>query len=158
MGSSSHIEQSDENKGRSISKSKRQEKNEESTAEPQAKLTLHHGDPARMMSTSMNNKRSISMCYRFRINQYQQTSNDGLVDRGANGGYCGSVDTRLVSIIPNQYCFVDGIEELNAGKRPIGTFGSVTHTQKGLFIIIMNQYAEGKQQKNAIHSPAQLED
>jgi hypothetical protein len=74
------------------------------TAETEAKLTLH---PARMMTTSMNNKRSISTCYRYRINRSQQTSNYGLVDRGANGVYCRSEDTNLISLNQNQYCFVE---------------------------------------------------
>jgi hypothetical protein len=147
-GSSSHIEILDENQGGSISKYERQDskKNKGPTAEPHAKLTLHHGDPALMMSTFMNNKHSNN-CHRNRIKWSQWTSNYGLVDRGGNGGYCGSEDTRLISLNSNQYCFVDGVEKLNAGKCPLGTFGSATRTHKGPVVIIVNQYAKGKQQK-----------
>jgi hypothetical protein len=56
----------------------------------------------------------------------------------------------MIFINPNHCCFVDGIDELKTGKHPIGSFGSVNQTHKGPVIIILNQYAEGKEQKNTI--------
>jgi hypothetical protein len=59
------------------------------------------------------------------------------MDWGANGRSTGQ--KTLVSRNANQYYFVDSFEDLNAGKRPIGTFGAVTQTHEGSGLIIMNQ-------------------
>ena len=62
-----------------------------------------------------------------------------LVDRGANSGICGD-DVRVIS---KTSCNVDvqGIDNHQIVNIPIVTAGSVTMTQCGPVIIIMNQYA-----------------
>jgi hypothetical protein len=50
-----------------------------------------------------------------------------------------------------QHCFIDGCDELNTGKVPLGTFGAVTLTHEGPPVII-------KQEEKTTQSSAELED
>lgn len=77
-----------------------------------------------------------------------------LVDRGANGGICGS-DVRVINKTGRMVDF-QVIDNHQVVDIPIVTAGAVVSTQRGPVILILNQYAyigNGK----TIHSCGQME-
>ena len=67
------------------------------------------------------------------------TNKGSLVDRGANGGLCGT-DVRLIEKT-GQSVDIKGIENHQINDVPIVTDGDVVHTQRGPIIVILHQYA-----------------
>jgi hypothetical protein len=83
----------------------------------------------------------------------------GMVDRGANGGVHGDgVCLRVISLIPNMFIDIQGIDDHTLSHVPIGSVGGVARVQGGReIIVVFHQYAilgRGK----TIHSAIQLED
>ena len=83
------------------------------------------------------------------------TSKGSLVDRGANGGLCGT-DVRLLEKT-GRSVDIQGIDNHQITDVPIvTTAGAVAHTQRAHVIIILHQYAYIGRGKT-IHSSGQLE-
>ena len=77
-----------------------------------------------------------------------------LVDRGANGGICGS-DVRVIART-GRTVDIQGIDEHQIVDIPIVTAGAVVSTQRGPVILVMHQYAYIGRGKT-IHSSGQME-
>ena len=78
-----------------------------------------------------------------------------LVDRGANGGICGD-DMTLISYT-GRTIDVQGIDNHELPQLKLCSCGGIVRTQRGLVILIFNQYAFHGRGKS-IHSSLQLED
>jgi hypothetical protein len=78
-----------------------------------------------------------------------------LIDRGANGGLCGS-DMRVIAVDESRKMNVTGIDNHQLTDLPIVSCGGVINTSKGEVIAIFHQYADIKTGRS-IHSSGQLE-
>ena len=98
--------------------------------------------------------REVHMAKSLYCFSHVRDSRGALVDRGANGGICGS-DVRIIHKTGRKVD-VQGIDNHQVVDIPIVTAGAVVSTQRGPAVIIMNQYAyigNGK----SIHSCGQME-
>jgi hypothetical protein len=90
----------------------------------------------------------------YRTSNHKVKNRGALINRGCNGGICGS-DARIIYSI-DKVVDVQGISNHCLTDIPIVTAGAVVKTQRREITVIMNQYAHMGQGKT-IHSSAQLE-
>ena len=99
-----------------------------------------------------DNDNSIS--YRISRNVHHRRKGD-LVDRGANGGVKGE-GLRTMSVIPNLWVDLSGLDNHTLSKTKIGTCGGVVQTQRGPALLVFHRYAL-LDRGRTIHSSVQLE-
>jgi hypothetical protein len=93
--------------------------------------------------------------YHVNVNAHLEKSKwQTLVDRGANGGIVGN-DSRIIART-GKYVDLCGVDGHKVDDLKLVTAAAVVETQKGLIIIIMDQYARMANRKT-IHSSGQME-
>ena len=94
----------------------------------------------------------ISYCVSKNVSR---TGKGDLMDRGANGGVKGS-GLRTMSVIPNEFVNLSGIDNHTLSKTKIGTCGGVVETQRGPVLLVFHRYAL-LDRGQTVHSCCQFE-
>ena len=104
--------------------------------------------------STMTPERSINHHFTYRVAQASQAKHGSLVDRGANGGLCGS-DVRILFRSSRKYT-VTGIDSHELQGLDVVQCAALVETNHGIVNLIMNEYAcYGK--GHTIHSSGQIE-
>jgi hypothetical protein len=107
---------------------------------------------------SKNSTRSVhTACIEYKVSYHKEHHHGispSLVDRGSNGGVAGN-NVRVI-FKTNRTIDIKGINNHCCTNINIGTVRGVIHTNKGLVIGIMHQYAL-LNKGSSIHSPCQFE-